>query len=93
MMIEIPGIKSFYNALLNDIDREEDLKHYLNHHEPILISEGALMGDHVHAALIIIHLGLQMDLVLIIPRSISLVNCLATIILSTSDHFFKYLSL
>ena len=44
MMIEIPGMKSFYNALLNDIDREEALKRYINHQEPILISEGALMG-------------------------------------------------
>ena len=44
MMIEIPGMKSFYNALLNDIDREEALKRYINHQEPILLSEGALMG-------------------------------------------------
>lgn len=26
MMIEILGMKSFYNALLNEIDRKEDLK-------------------------------------------------------------------
>ena len=44
MMIEIPGMKSFYNALLNDIDREEALKRNINHQEPILLSEGALMG-------------------------------------------------
>lgn len=44
MMIEIPGMKEFYNALINDIDREEALKHYITHKEPILMTEGALTG-------------------------------------------------
>ena len=37
MMIEIPGMKEFYNALINDVDREEVLKRYITHKEPILI--------------------------------------------------------
>ena len=42
--VEIPGMKEFYNALINDIDREEALKRYIPHKEPILIPEGALIG-------------------------------------------------
>ena len=37
-------MKEFYNALINDIDREEALKRYITHKEPILIPEGALIG-------------------------------------------------
>ena len=44
MMIEIPGMKEFYNALINDIDREDALKRYITHKEPIPIPEGALTG-------------------------------------------------
>ena len=42
--VEIPGMKEFYNALINDIDREEALKRYITHKEPFLIPEGALIG-------------------------------------------------
>lgn len=45
MMIEIPGMKEFYNALINDIDREDALKRYITHEELILILEEALQAQ------------------------------------------------
>ena len=44
MMIEIPGMKEFYNTLINVIDREDALKRHITHKEPILIAEEALTG-------------------------------------------------
>lgn len=43
MLVEVPGMKQYYQALINDIERDVALN-YINHKDPIHISEGALMG-------------------------------------------------
>lgn len=43
MLVEVPGMKQYYQALINDIEREIALN-FIKHKDPIHISEGALMG-------------------------------------------------
>ena len=43
MLIEVPDMKNFYLALVNDIDRSEALK-LIKHKEAIHISQDILMG-------------------------------------------------
>ena len=43
MLVEVPGMKNYYHALINDIDRPKALE-LINHTKPIHISESALLG-------------------------------------------------
>ena len=43
LLVTVPDMKDFYQALVSDVDRENALK-LVNHSEPIRITEDVLLG-------------------------------------------------